>query len=155
MSGHDLAMRLRCAYLSMHRKADSHLARFGVTADQFVLLTLLSHEDGITQKELGLRSSSDPNTLRAMLVLLERQSFLVRHSHPTDGRAKCVALTDAGRRVQKKLWKAVESFHDGLLALFQADEMKSFLGYLDRVAQQTPNRDQKPNGPKTKVPCIK
>ena len=59
-TGHDLAMGLRAAYLLMHRQTNSFLAPFGMTADQFVLLSLLSDKDGITQQELTQRASSDP-----------------------------------------------------------------------------------------------
>ena len=38
----DLAMALRGAYLTMHRKADSFFVKHGVTADQYVLLHLLA-----------------------------------------------------------------------------------------------------------------
>ena len=39
------------------------------------------------------RISSDPNTVRAMLLLLEQRGLVVRERHPTDGRARTVALT--------------------------------------------------------------
>ncbi|MBI3462567.1 MAG: hypothetical protein HY000_05825 [Planctomycetes bacterium] len=35
-----LAMRLRGAYLTFHRRANAHFERSGVTADQFVMLTV-------------------------------------------------------------------------------------------------------------------
>src|SRR5262249_25587064 len=49
---HDLAMALRGAYLTMHRKADSFFIKYGVTADQYVLLHLLARESGVTQQTL-------------------------------------------------------------------------------------------------------
>jgi hypothetical protein len=45
---HDLARALRGAYLTMHRRADAYFARYGVTADQFVLLNLLARESAVT-----------------------------------------------------------------------------------------------------------
>ena len=39
-----------------------------MTADQFVLLSALADADGVTQQELVRRVSSDPNTVRAMLL---------------------------------------------------------------------------------------
>jgi hypothetical protein len=33
---HNLAMALRGAYLTMHRKADSFFVKYGVTADQLM-----------------------------------------------------------------------------------------------------------------------
>ena len=40
--GHELAMLLRKAYLAFHRRANARIVRSGVTADQFVLLTMLA-----------------------------------------------------------------------------------------------------------------
>ena len=75
-SGHEIAMGLRAAYWSMHRQTNAHLAPQGATAEQFVVLALLAKEDGITQQELGRRATSDPNTIRAMLVLLEKRGLV-------------------------------------------------------------------------------
>ena len=80
-------MALRAAYWAMHRQTQARLARCGVTADQFVLLALLAEQDGITQQELVRRASSDANTVRAMLVLMESRGLVTRKGHPTDGRA--------------------------------------------------------------------
>jgi len=88
--GHDTAMGLRAAYWSMHRQTNAHLAQRGATADQFELLSLLTEQDGITQRELVRRASSDPNTIRAMLLLLEKRGVVARKRHPTDGRGRDV-----------------------------------------------------------------
>jgi hypothetical protein len=47
--GHELGMLLRKAYLSFHRRANSWMLDHGVSADQFVLLTVVAREPGITQ----------------------------------------------------------------------------------------------------------
>ena len=44
MEAYKIPMNLRAAYLSMHRQTNAHLARFGVTADQFVCLLILAEE---------------------------------------------------------------------------------------------------------------
>ena len=65
-----LPLELRAAYLALHRCSDMEFAKFGVTADQFVLLATLARGDALTQRELAARMPSDPSTVRAMLVLL-------------------------------------------------------------------------------------
>ena len=87
VTGHELAMALRAAYLAMHRRTDAALARHGVTADQLVLLAALSAGDALTQSALGRQTNCDPNTVRAMLVLLEKRGLIARTPHPSDGRA--------------------------------------------------------------------
>jgi DNA-binding MarR family transcriptional regulator len=105
----ELPMALRAAYLALHRQSDAQFAKYGVTADQFVLLATLSRGKALTQRELARRMPSDPSTVRAMLVLLENQGLVQREIHPEDSRARNVALTAAGKRKFRTLWKAGES----------------------------------------------
>jgi DNA-binding MarR family transcriptional regulator len=70
-----------------------------------------------------------------MLVLLERRGLVARGRHPTDGRARTVALTAAGRRAYERLWAGSESIRERLLTAFQPDEVRILLGLLDRVRQ--------------------
>jgi len=103
--GHELGMWLRKAYLSFHRRANARMLKHGVTADQFVLLSVLVREEGITQVTIVQRTASDPNTVAAILGLLERRGLVRREAHAQDRRARCVFLTAEGRRVQKRAAK--------------------------------------------------
>jgi DNA-binding MarR family transcriptional regulator len=102
-AGHRLGMLLRRAYLAFHRGANAVTIRRGVTADQFVLLTVLADEDGLTQAALAERTASDPNTIAAMLRRLERRGLVRRAIPATDRRTRLVRLTAAGRRIQRRL----------------------------------------------------
>jgi DNA-binding MarR family transcriptional regulator len=130
-----LPLALRAAYLAMHRQTDACLARHGCTADQLVLLGLLARDDGITQQELARRASSDPNTIRAMLVLLEERGLIARGGHPTDGRARSVTLTGKGRRLQDRLWASSEPLRERLRGLFDSEEARTLVDLLSRVAE--------------------
>lgn len=131
---HRLAMALREAYWTMHRQADACLQPLGVTANQFVLLSLLHDEDGITQRDLVERASSDPSTIRAMVVTLERKGLVDRKPHPRDGRAWCVRLSAKGRRTYENLWKNSESFRDRLRDIFEPGEGETLLRLLVRLS---------------------
>jgi DNA-binding MarR family transcriptional regulator len=130
---HDIPMALRAAYLSMHRQTNAHLARSGVTADQFVCLLLLAEQDGITQQELVRRATSDPNTIRAMLVLMEKRGLIDRKPHPSDGRARYVTITPKGRQICEQLFQAVQPIHDHLSTLFNADQEKKLVLSLKKI----------------------
>ena len=132
-SGHEVALALRAAYLALHRQSDAHFARHGVTADQFVLLGTLAQGDALTQQELARRASSDANTVRAMLLLLERRGLVAREQHPTDRRARSVVLTAEGRQVYAKLWAAGEPVRQRLLAALRPGEVGTLLDLLGRV----------------------
>ncbi len=135
ISGREVARALRTAYLALHRQTNDCFVKEGVTADQFVLLSSLADADAVTQQELVRRVGSDPNTLRAMLLLLEGRGLVARGRHPSDGRARCVTLTAKGRQVFKKLWSKSDPLRARLLAAFCPDEVIVLLGLLRRVAE--------------------
>jgi DNA-binding MarR family transcriptional regulator len=133
-TGHELAMSLRFTYLAMHRRADAVFARFGVTADQFVLLATLSEADGLTQQDLARRMSSDASTVWAMLALLEERGLVVRSAHPRDRRARCVSLTPKGRRAFQSMAEASEGIRAQLLESLRPEQVNMLKQLLACVA---------------------
>ena len=131
-------LRLRRAYHSLHRRANAELhERFGVTADQFVVLSLLAERDGVSQQEICSRCYSDPSTMGALVRRMERRGWVRRETDPHDGRARNVHLTDVGRRLQQRLWSAAaDSFHRELWAVPRdAEEERALFDALDRVVE--------------------
>jgi DNA-binding MarR family transcriptional regulator len=135
-TGHNIAIALRGAYLALHRRSEARFARYGVTADQFVLLaTLARGGEALTQRELARRMSSDPSTVRAMLVLLAARGLVERETHPTDARARTVALTAKGRGAYRRLWRAGESIRARMLGALSPGEADALVRLLGRVAE--------------------
>jgi len=132
--GHELPIALRAAYLALHRRSEAAFESHGVTADQFVLLATLNRGHALTQRELARRMSSDPSTVRAMLVLLERRGLVEREAHPTDARARTVALTAKGTRAFQRLWTAGEPILAQMLGVLDPAEAETLVGLLSRVA---------------------
>lgn len=130
----ELPLAMRAAYLALHRRTDARFAKLDVTADQFVLLAALSDGLALTQSELAKRISSDPSTVRAMLILLEESGLVKRGNHPTDARAKTVSLTAAGKRMYKKLWKASQPIRDDMLACMSGDEAETLVSLLRKLS---------------------
>ena len=134
-TGRDLAIALRAAYLALHRRSDAAFEPHGVTADQFVLLaTLARGGQALTQRELARRMSSDPSTVRAMLVLLERRGLVERDAHPSDARKRTVSLTAKGVRAYRRLWTAGESIRARMLGVLAPDEAEALVRLLERVS---------------------
>ncbi len=138
-------IRLRRAYLALHRRANAELRRqFEVTADQFVALSLLAERDGVSQQELGNRCYSDPSTTGALVRLMEDRGWVWREPDPSDGRARKVHLTRAGRQLQRELWEAAaSSFHQDLWSTIgSGDEERTVFDALDRVVTAMENGPQ-------------
>jgi len=130
--GHDLAMGLRRAYLGMHRRTDAALAGSGVTADQFVVLNALAGGRAVMQHELAAGIGTDPNTLRAMLIILDRKNLIRRAPHPTDGRARLVSLTEEGDRVHSRLWSVSDTLRHSLVSALGEADAELILSLLQR-----------------------
>jgi MarR family transcriptional regulator, organic hydroperoxide resistance regulator len=144
--GHEFGMLLRKAYLSFHRRANALMLNHGVTADQFVLLSVVAREPGITQINIVERTASDPNTVAAIVRLLEDRRLLRREAHAHDGRARCVFLTAGGRRVQRSAAKDSESILGALLACVADSDHSSIERFLQRVHQTFATAQSETNG---------
>lgn len=154
-ASHELPIALRAAYLALHRRTEKRFAKHGVTADQFVLLATLARGQALTQRELARRMPSDPSTVRAMLVLLERSGLVLRDSHPTDARARTVALSAAGKRKFQQLWTAGQSIRDQMAAALEPGEDELFVRLLERVTDSltadAPHVESTPTLPASKA----
>jgi DNA-binding MarR family transcriptional regulator len=138
----ELPLALRAAYHGLHRQSNTRFEEHGVTADQFVLLATLARGDALTQRELAARMPSDPSTVRAMLVLLRKRGLVSRDTHPTDGRAKTVSLTKAGRLKFQQVWEAGDSIRDQMVSSLNPREVKVLVTLLRRVAESLADNAQ-------------
>lgn len=136
MTKNEIPMALRAAYMALHRRTESQLDSHEVTADQFVLLATLDRGESLTQRELARRMPSDPSTVRAMLVLLEKRGLVERDFHPTDGRARTVSLSVAGKRKFRQLWKASEAIRELIFETLVPEEAELLVELLTRIAKR-------------------
>lgn len=82
-------------------RADAVLGTFGLTFARFEVLTLLSftREGRLPMGKLGARLQVHPASVTSAVDRLERQGYVRREAHPTDGRTTLAVLTDEGRTV--------------------------------------------------------
>jgi len=137
-----LPLALRATYLALHRSTDAVLSEYGVTADQFVLMLALREDRALTQRALAERISSDASTVRAMLVLLEKNGLVQRITHPTDSRAKTVELTSAGKRKLQKLWKAGQAIRTSMIGALSPTETAQLIRLLFRLKNSLASDEQ-------------
>lgn len=130
-----LPLVLRTASLAMHRQTKACLARSGFTADRFVLPGLLAREDAVTQRDPVRRASSDRKRFRAMVVVLENRGLVTRVSHPTDGRARRVTLTERGRRLHGRQLVDTDPLRIRSRARFRPQEMRALVDFLARISE--------------------
>jgi DNA-binding MarR family transcriptional regulator len=148
--GHYLAMNLRAAHAHLRRRSNQVFSRFGMTADQYVLLTVLSECGAANQQELVRSCYSDTATIGTMVALLETKGVVRRTPHPEDRRAQSVTLTRAGRRLAEEMWRRSSSLRAEMVRLFNEQELTTLIGFLKRLATAMRPPGRKPAVPKSR-----
>ena len=88
------------------------LKPFDITHVQFVLLAALTYLQAsgpVTQKTLAGMAATDPMMTSQVLRTLESRDLVHRPAHPTDRRARAVAVTEVGRNLANQAVVAVEA----------------------------------------------
>ena len=70
-----------------------------------------------------------------MLKLLEKRGLVCRDPHPTDGRARTAALTVAGQRKFRDLWRAGESIRTQIVSSLSAEDVNALVRILKQVVE--------------------
>lgn len=128
---------------SWQRSVRAALAPFDVTHVQFVLLAVLTSMDDegpITQRDLAAHAAIDPMMTSQVLRALERKGLIERPAHPTDGRARTLAPTGAGKRLVNAANAAVEDADRAYFAVLgeNAARFTRLLGTLDAEHSANP-----------------
>jgi DNA-binding MarR family transcriptional regulator len=140
-------MHLRAAHAHLRRRSNLAFSAFGMTADQYVLLTVLEESGEATQQELVRQCYSDTATIGTMVALLEAKGLVTRTPHPRDGRALSVRLTTPGRRLTKEMTHASSGLRTRMAALFNEQELRALIQFLDRLAGAMPPPGRRTSDP--------
>ncbi|MBO3272236.1 MarR family winged helix-turn-helix transcriptional regulator [Hymenobacter defluvii] len=89
--------------MGWHLRMNQQLRPVGLTLTQFSLLAglywLSRQGEAVTQQRLADYAHTDRMMTSKVLQTLEGKGVVERHSHPQDGRAKQLRLTDVGERL--------------------------------------------------------
>jgi DNA-binding MarR family transcriptional regulator len=102
----------------------------GITRAQAATLAALRGEK-VRLGDLGKRLGITPSTLTRNLTRLEEQGLVTRIADARDGRACCAALTDAGRRADRRFHRRNEAFAVDVLERLPAESRQRTLDALD------------------------
>ena len=131
-----IVRRMRRAFLSICRCGDTLFSPYGVTTDQYALIRAVQRDPGIRQADLGAVIFAEPNTVTAMVSLLEKRGILRRRPSPTDRRAKLVHLTARGEMVMQRLSSDWMPMRQILIECFSGPDGPVALEILDQVYER-------------------
>lgn len=109
------------------------LVPLGLSRAQFLALSELWIEDGLTQRDLAERLGVEQATMANTLARMERDHLVERRANPDDGRSQQVWLTDAARGLQASTVSAAVEANDLVAAGLPMAERELFFSMLGRV----------------------
>jgi DNA-binding MarR family transcriptional regulator len=121
-----------------HTRIATALESIGLTPALFGLLNILGAREGAMQQELGSAMGVDPSTMVSLIDELEASGLAKRQPHPTDRRARAVALTPKGRRVLELARRSAAQVEDEVLGGLTAAERRELLTLLRRALDTAP-----------------
>ena len=95
-----------------------------LTHVQFVLLaslTWLAADGPVTQRQLAGHAATDPMMTSQVLRALEERGLVQRLQHPSDRRARALAVTSSGRSLANRAVVAVEACDTAFFAAIGND----------------------------------
>ena len=127
---------LRRAWYSLNQAFRRRIANSGLTPDQFTILRLLTEapNEGLTQREIAVLMSSDPNTIASLLDRMQEAKLLERRPHEKDRRAHRVRLLSKGRAVYLELRAVALELQASILTALPEERREQFLEDLEKVA---------------------
>jgi len=109
------------------------IAPLNLAPAQFMTLLELWNEEGLTQKDLVDRLDVEQATIANTIVRMERDGLIERRSHPDDGRARLIYVTDKARLLETDATKSAMAINRNFLSALSSDEQRQFIEFMQRV----------------------
>ncbi|WP_406688094.1 MarR family winged helix-turn-helix transcriptional regulator [Rossellomorea vietnamensis] len=111
-----------------------HLKDFDVTPEQWTVLKRLAEKDGISQKQLAMRSEKDQPTLTRILDILERKKLIYKEKNSEDRRSFLIFITEKGVTAKDELSPFIENlYEDTILKGISEEELEVYKSVLSQI----------------------
>jgi DNA-binding MarR family transcriptional regulator len=137
-----LGVALRFAYQQALANLGDEIRPLGLTPIQVSVLARLHERGAITQGRLGRSLDMEPPNVRDVVHRLARRGLVALSADPADRRAVLVDLTGAGRDLFAEVWPRAEAANARTLQRLTADEHRTLVDLLRRLARQPADRQQ-------------
>ena len=121
-----------------HTRIAEALASVGLTPALFGVLNVLRARDGAIQQEIASSMGIDPSTMVSLIDDLERAGLAERRPHPTDRRARAVAISPKGRRLLDRARRMATEVDSEVLRGLTAAERRDLIRLLRRALSAAP-----------------
>ncbi len=122
--------------MAFRKALDLELRRkTGVTFGQWKILTMLSREDGLTQKEIADRCEVEGPTLIPVIDKMEKQGFVTRKVDREDRRINRISLTTRADATWNSLVDCSTQVRKSSLRDIPEEQVKIIRDVLEKISQ--------------------
>ncbi len=122
--------------MAFRKALDLELRRkTGVTFGQWKILTMLSREDGLTQKEIADRCEVEGPTLIPIIDKMEKQGFVTRKVDREDRRINRISLTTRADATWNSLVDCSTQVRKSSLRDISEEQVKIIRDLLEKISQ--------------------
>ena len=109
------------------------MAVYDLRPVDFSILSLVTHNPGITSRQLCATLGVLPPNLVAMVGTLDKRGLIERAPHRSDGRAMSLYLTRAGEQLMREAEKTARQLERDATTRLSADECNTLMRLLQKI----------------------
>ena len=109
------------------------MAVYDLRPVDFSILSLVTHNPGITSRQLCATLGILPPNLVAMVGTLDKRGLIERAPHPSDGRATSLYLTEAGEQLMREAEKSAALLEREATARLSPAECNTLMRLLQKI----------------------
>ncbi len=128
-----LGYNARRAALSIIELFLKRMSVYELRPVDFSVLSLITHNPGISSRQLCSALNILPPNLVGMINTLEKRELIFRKSHPSDGRVVGLHLTDIGSKLMKDAEQTAKELEDKSASKLTATERKTLMRLLQKI----------------------
>lgn len=131
-----LGFKLAKAAQRMFELFADRLNQAGITSKHNGAMLIIHEHHSITQKEVATLQRVDQTTMGKIIDQLEEKQLVTRVKHPSDRRAYCLVLTDAGKELITSLWADMKYCETVFLQKLNEHEIQQLFRLLDIIEKE-------------------
>ncbi|KIQ80919.1 MULTISPECIES: MarR family winged helix-turn-helix transcriptional regulator [Bacillus] len=109
------------------------LKPYGVTPEQWGIISVLSSQRGTTQRELAEAIDKDQTTVVRMIQSMERKEIVKKTLNEQDRRSHNLFLTEKGDELKKAILPVVQDAHNFVTSNLSEEEIEQLKTLLNKL----------------------
>jgi DNA-binding MarR family transcriptional regulator len=109
------------------------MAVYDLRPVDFSVLSLITHNPGISSRQLCSELNILPPNLVGMINTLEKRELILRQPHPSDGRVIGLHLSEVGSKLMKDAEQTAQELENEAASKLTAAERKTLMRLLQKV----------------------